>query len=338
MKILITGSAGFIGFHLSLKLLQKWNAVIGVDNLNNYYDVSLKKNRNKILKKHKKYIFYKLDLKNKNQLDKVFKKNKIECVVNLAAQAGVRYSLINPKSYIENNINGFFNLIESTKNYKVKNFIYASTSSVYGNIKKYPLSENLSTNHPAQIYAATKKANEVIAHSYSSLYNLPTTGLRFFTVYGPWGRPDMALGKFVGNILRGKKIEVYNYGNHFRDFTYIDDVIKILLKVINRKTKKNLSWLASNPDNKTSYCPYKIINVGGNNSIKLMKFINYIEKALNLKAKIKFLPLQKGDVIKTQADPKWCLKQTGLKPNVSPKIGITSYVKWYKKYYNFNKN
>ena len=333
---LVSGSAGFIGYHLCNALLKKNFKVVGVDNYDSYYDIKLKKKRCSILKKYKNFIFYKRDIRNKNQISKIFKLNKITCVIHLAAQAGVRYSLKNPKKYITTNINGFFNLIDLSKEFKIDQFIYASTSSIYGNIKKYPLSENLSANHPSQIYAATKKANEAIAHSYSSLYNLPTTGLRFFTVYGPWGRPDMALAKFVGNILRGKKIEVYNYGNHFRDFTYIDDVIKILLKVINRKAKKNLSWFASNPDNKTSYCPYKIINVGGNNSIKLMKFINYIEKALNLKAKIKFLPLQKGDVLKTQADPKWCLKQTGLKPNVSPKIGITSYVKWYKEYYKKN--
>ena len=326
MRILITGSAGFIGFHLSLKLLNKGNTVIGVDNLNNYYDVSLKKNRNKILKKYTKYIFYKLDLKNKNQLDKVFKKNKIDCVINLAGQAGVRYSLINPKSYIESNINGFFNLIETTKNYKVKNFIYASTSSVYGVQKKFPLKENFDTNHPIQLYAATKKSNELIANAYSHLFKLNTIGLRFFTVYGPWGRPDMALFKFTKNIIDGKKIEVFNHGKHIRDFTYVDDVINIIYKIISKNSKIKRSNNSS-----------KIYNVGNGKKIKLKKYIDIIEKNLKKKSKKKFLSLQKGDVIKTHCDNRLLKREYNYAPKINVEQGVKKFLQWYTSYYKKNK-
>ncbi len=322
MKILITGSAGFIGFHLSLKLLNKGNTVIGVDNLNNYYDVSLKKNRNKILKKYTKYIFYKLDLKNKNQLNKVFKKNKIDCVINLAAQAGVRYSLINPKSYIESNINGFFNLIETTKNYKVKNFIYASTSSVYGMQKKFPLKENFDTSHPIQLYAATKKSNELIANVYSHLFKLNTIGLRFFTVYGPWGRPDMALFKFTKNIIEGKKIKVFNHGKHIRDFTYVDDVINIIYKIISKNSKIKRSNNFS-----------KIYNVGNGKKIKLKKYIDIIEKNLKKKSKKKFLSLQKGDVIKTHCDNRLLKREYNYSPKINVEQGVKKFLEWYRSYF-----
>ena len=326
MKILITGSAGFIGFHLSLKLLNKGNTVIGVDNLNNYYDVSLKKNRNKILKKYTKYIFYKLDLKNKNQLDKVFKRNKIDCVINLAAQAGVRYSLINPKSYIESNINGFFNLIETTKNYKIKNFIYASTSSVYGVQKKFPLKEYFDTNHPIQLYAATKKSNELIANAYSHLFKLNTIGLRFFTVYGPWGRPDMALFKFTKNIIDGKKIEVFNHGKHIRDFTYVDDVINIIYKIISKNSKIKRSNNSS-----------KIYNVGNGKKIKLKEYIDIIEKNLKKKSKKKFLSLQKGDVIKTHCDNRLLKREYNCAPKINVEQGVKKFLQWYTSYYKKNK-
>ena len=325
MKILITGSAGFIGFHLSLKLLKKGNTVIGVDNLNNYYDLSLKKNRNKILKKYTKYIFYKLDLINKNQLDKVFKKNKIDCVINLAAQAGVRYSLINPKSYIDSNIYGFFNLIEITRNYKIKNFIYASTSSVYGVQKKFPLKENFDTNHPIQLYAATKKSNELIANAYSHLFKLNTIGLRFFTVYGPWGRPDMALFKFTKNIINRKKIEVFNHGKHVRDFTYIDDVIEIIYKIIYKNSKIKKSNTLS-----------KIYNVGNGRKIKLKKYIEIIEKNLKKKSKKKFLSLQKGDVIETHCDNRLLKKDYNFSPKINVEQGVKKFLDWYTSYYKKN--
>ena len=277
-KYLITGSAGFIGFHLSKKLLSKGSIVIGIDNLNNYYDQNLKKDRNKILKKFKNYKFKKIDIKNYKNLEKVFKKNKFECIINLAAQAGVRYSLINPKSYIENNIIGFFNVIDLTKKYNVKNIIYASTSSIYGAQSKFPIKENFDTSNPTQLYAATKKSNEVIAASYNKLYGINTIGLRFFTVYGPWGRPDMAPIKFAKNILKGKPIEVFNKGNHFRDFTFVDDIVNGIFKIINKREK---------------FSKNKIYNIGNGKKVSLFEYINLIEKNLKKRAKKKFLPCKK---------------------------------------------
>ena len=279
---LITGSAGFIGFHLSKKLLSEGFNVLGVDNLNNYYDQKIKQDRNNILKKYKNYRFNKIDIKDYKKLDRIFKKNSIHGVVNLAAQAGVRYSLKNPRSYIENNINGFFNILELSKKYRVKKFIYASTSSIYGLQKKFPLKENFNTDNPIQLYAATKKSNELMATSYSHLYKMDTIGLRFFTVYGPWGRPDMALFKFTKNIIKGKPIEVFNKGKHERDFTYVDDIVNGIFNIIN---------------NKKSRFGAKIFNIGNGKKIKLLKYIQLIEKNLDRKSKKKFLPLQKGDVI-----------------------------------------
>ena len=286
---LITGSAGFIGFHLSKKLLSEGFNVLGVDNLNNYYDQKIKQDRNNILKKYKNYRFNKIDIKDYKKLDRIFKKNSIHGVVNLAAQAGVRYSLKNPRSYIENNINGFFNILELSKKYRVKKFIYASTSSIYGLQKKFPLKENFNTDNPIQLYAATKKSNELMATSYSHLYKMDTIGLRFFTVYGPWGRPDMALFKFTKNIIKGKPIEVFNKGKHERDFTYVDDIVNGIFNII---------------INKKSRFGAKIFNIGNGKKIKLLKYIQLIEKNLNRKSKKKFLPLQKGDVIKTHSDTK----------------------------------
>ena len=330
---LVTGSAGFIGFHTCIKLLKQKKTVIGIDNLNDYYDINLKKKRNSILKKFKNYYFFKINICNKKSVNKVFRQNKIKIVIHLAAQAGVRYSIQHPEKYIETNIVGFFNIIDSAKNNHVKHFIFASSSSIYGNVEKFPLSESLSASHPAQIYAATKRSNELIAHSYSSLFNLPTTGLRFFTVYGPWGRPDMALAKFATNIAKNKEIEVFNYGNHSRDFSYIDDVVNIILKSISKVPKINKNWNKKKPNPKNSYCPYRIINVGGNNPIKLSRFIRLIENELKQKAKIKYLPLQKGDVIKTQASPIWCKKILGFIPKTKPSVGIKKFIKWFKEYY-----
>ncbi len=318
MKYLITGSAGFIGFHLSKKLLSDGFTVIGVDNLNNYYDQRLKKDRNKILKKYKNYLFKKVDIKNYKKLENIFKKNKIECIINLAAQAGVRYSLINPKSYIDNNIIGFFNIIDLAKKYKIKKIIYASTSSIYGIQNRFPIKENFDTNNPIQLYAATKKSNEVIAASYSKLYNINTIGLRFFTVYGPWGRPDMALFKFTKNILKGKPIDVFNKGKHSRDFTFVEDIVDGIIKII-KKRKKLLSS--------------SIYNIGNGKKISLMEYIKLIEKNLNIKAKKNFLPLQKGDVIQTHSSTKLLKRDFGYIPKTSVSLGVKKFIKWYLSYY-----
>ena len=317
-KYLITGSAGFIGFHLSKKLLSKGFIVVGVDNLNNYYDQNLKKDRNKILKKFKNYKFNKIDIKSYKKLESVFKKNKFEGIINLAAQAGVRYSLINPKSYIDNNIIGFFNVIDLTRKYRIKNIIYASTSSIYGSQSKFPIKENFDTNNPTQLYAATKKSNEVIAASYNKLYNINTIGLRFFTVYGPWGRPDMAPIKFAKNISRGKPIKVFNKGNHFRDFTFVDDIVDGVFRIIIKKKKvyKN-----------------KIYNIGNGKKVSLFNFIKLIEKNLKKKAKKKFLPLQKGDVIKTHSSTKLLKKDYGYVSKTSVREGVKKFINWYLSYY-----
>mgnify|MGYP001449445436 FL=1 len=315
---LITGSAGFIGFHLSKKLLSEGFNVLGVDNLNNYYDQKIKQDRNNILKKYKNYRFNKIDIKDYKKLDRIFKKNSIHGVVNLAAQAGVRYSLKNPRSYIENNINGFFNILELSKKYRVKKFIYASTSSIYGLQKKFPLKENFNTDNPIQLYAATKKSNELMATSYSHLYKMDTIGLRFFTVYGPWGRPDMALFKFTKNIIKGKPIEVFNKGKHERDFTYVDDIVNGIFNIIN---------------NKKSRFGAKIFNIGNGKKIKLLKYIQLIEKNLDRKSKKKFLPLQKGDVIKTLSDTKLIKKHYNYQPKTNVSNGVKKFIEWYISYF-----
>ena len=311
---LVTGSAGFIGFHLSKKILEKGFKVIGIDNLNNYYDVQLKKKRNHILKKNKNYIFKKIDIKNYKNLETVFKKYKIFKVIHLAAQAGVRYSLKNPRSYIDNNINGFFNILEISKNYRVKKFVYASTSSIYGLQKKFPLKENFNTDNPIQLYAATKKSNELMATSYSYLYKMDTVGLRFFTVYGPWGRPDMALFKFTKNIIKGKPIEVFNKGKHERDFTYVDDIVDGIIKIVFSKKNKFGS---------------QIFNIGNGKKIKLLKYIQLIEKNLKKKARKKLLPLQKGDVFKTHSDTRLIKKDYNYNPKTSVNHGVKKFIEWY---------
>ncbi len=320
--LVITGSAGFIGFHLSLKLLKKGYQVIGIDNLNNYYDVKLKKDRNKILKEYKNYIFKKIDIKNLKELNRIFKKKKIYCVIHLAAQAGVRYSLINPKSYIDNNILGFFNVLDTLRKNNVKKFIYASTSSIYGLQKKFPLKEKFNTDNPIQLYAATKKSNEVMAASYSHLYKISTIGLRFFTVYGPWGRPDMALFKFTKNILKGKPIDIFNKGRHVRDFTYVEDIVNGICKIIINK-KINLGS--------------KIYNIGNGKKISLMKYIELIEKNLMKKSKRRYLSLQKGDVIKTHSDTRLLKKDYDYFPNTSVESGVKKFIEWYISYFRYDK-
>ncbi len=318
MKILITGCAGFIGFHTTLFLLKKKFKIIGIDSINNYYDPILKKNRLKILKKYNNFEFFKLDITQNNKLKKIFK-NKIDIVIHLAAQAGVRYSLKEPEKYIKSNLNGFFNIIEQSKINNIKHFLYASTSSVYGYSKDFPLNEEFKTDSPLTLYAATKKSNEIISYSYSNLYKLPCTGLRFFTVYGPYGRPDMALFKFTKNIIKGKQIELYNNGNHTRDFTYIDDVVESIYKIL---LKPNLKKI-----------PYNILNICSNNPISLINFIKIIEKNLKTKAKIKYLSFQKGDVKKTHGNNLKVKKYLKNYKMIKIEDGVSRFINWYKTYY-----
>ena len=333
MKVLITGVAGFIGYHLSEKLYKKGYTVIGIDNMNNYYDVSLKEDRLKN-KSDKNFTFYKVDLIEKSIVEEIFYNEKPDVVVNLAAQAGVRYSLENPDAYIDSNIVGFMNILEACRHNKVKHFIYASSSSVYGANESYPFSVHDNVDHPLSLYAATKKANELMAHTYSNLYNLPTTGLRFFTVYGPWGRPDMALFKFTKNIIEGKPIDVYNNGEMMRDFTYIDDVVEAISRLIEKPARPNLNWSGKKPDPATSFAPYRIYNIGNNSPVKLLDFIEAIEEKIGKKAIINFMPLQPGDVPSTYANVDDLYKEINFKPQTSIKEGISQFVDWYVNYYN----
>ncbi|MDC0192885.1 NAD-dependent epimerase/dehydratase family protein [Pelagibacteraceae bacterium] len=321
MKVLITGCAGFIGFHLSNLLISKKIDVIGLDNLNSYYDVNLKKNRLKILKQNKKFFFYKEDILNEKKLNNIVKKNKIKIIIHLAAQAGVRYSIEDPKTYLKNNLEGFFNVLEAAKLNKIKHLVFASTSSVYGDNFNFPLKESESTSRPLSFYAATKKSNEVMAHSYSYIYKLPCTALRFFTVYGPYGRPDMALFKFTKNILENKKIELYNNGRHQRDFTYIDDIVNGIYSIINKP--------------KNNKIPFNVFNIGNGNSRKLSDYLFLIEKKLGKKAKIKNLPLQKGDIIKTHADIKLLRNFSNYKSEIDIEKGVSSFIDWFIEYYNY---
>ncbi len=333
MKILVTGSAGFIGSALTLKLLEDGNEIVGIDNHNDYYDINLKEAR---LKRHidnELYIHYKIDISNKSKLFEVFKKHKPKYVVNLAAQAGVRYSLKNPDTYIDSNIVGFCNILEACRFNEVEHLIYASSSSVYGANTKKPFSTNQNIDHPLSLYAATKKSNELMAHTYSHLYNLPTTGLRFFTVYGPWDRPDMALQKFTHSIVKGEKIQIYNNGDHKRDFTYIDDIVIGVAKVIKAPAKTNLNWSSNNPDPSSSLAPWKIYNLGNNRSVKLLDFIHILENELGKKAIKEFLPLQPGDVVETFADISQINKEFNFQPTTNIEEGIKKFIKWFKKYY-----
>ena len=328
----ITGVAGFIGFHLAKRLLDEDCFVIGLDNLNDYYDVNLKKDRLNIIKQYNKFKFYYADLQDKQALEKIFKENKIDIVVNLAAQAGVRYSIINPDIYIQSNIVGFLNILEMCRHNKIEHLVYASSSSVYGMNVKMPFSVHDNVDHPVSLYAATKKSNELMAHTYSHLYNLPTTGLRFFTVYGPWGRPDMALFLFTDAILNDKPIKVFNYGKMKRDFTYIDDIIEGVVRVLNNPPLSNPNWDKEKADPGTSSAPYKIYNIGNNKPVELMEFIETLEKKLGKKAKKEFLPLQDGDVPETYADIDDLVKDFGFKPNTTIDEGIEKFVEWYGEY------
>tara|TARA_B100000963_G_scaffold324241_1_gene309619 strand:+ start:2455 stop:3462 length:1008 start_codon:yes stop_codon:yes gene_type:complete len=333
MTIIVTGSAGFIGHALCEKLLKRGDEIFGIDNHNSYYDPKIKDARVKRLVGYTNYKHFKVDLSNRYSLDKIFKEKKIQKVVNLAAQAGVRYSMENPLAYVNSNIVGFANVLESCRHNNIDHLVYASTSSVYGANTKIPFSEHDSVNHQLSVYAASKKSNELMAHTYSYLYKIPTTGLRFFTVYGPWGRPDMALFKFTKNILAGKPIDVFNHGKHTRDFTYIDDIVEGIIKTIDNPAISNVNWNSDKPDPATSKAPWCIYNIGNNKSINLMDYITVLEKTLGKKAKINFLPLQPGDVPDTCANVENLKKKFNYKPGTSVKDGVTKFVKWYKDYY-----
>ncbi len=334
MKILITGSAGFIGFHLARKLISEGWQVIGIDNLNDYYDPKLKEDRLAILQKHKDFVFKKVDLKDKTAVDAVFVDYKPEYVINLAAQAGVRYSIQNPYAYVDSNLVGFMNILEACRHNPVRHLIYASSSSVYGGNKVAPFSTNHNVDHPVSLYAATKKSNELMAHTYSHLYGIPTTGLRFFTVYGPWGRPDMAYFSFTKNIFEKKPIKVFNHGKMERDFTYIDDIVLGIVKLIDRPPVPNPKWDERVDDLSTSFAPYKIYNIGNNQPVPLMKFINVLEEKIGIEAEKIYMDMQPGDVLRTYADVTDLERDIDFRPNTSIEEGLSRFVDWYREYYN----
>ena len=348
MKILVTGAAGFIGYHLVKKLINHGNYVIGLDNINDYYDLRVKYGRldncgiyiqnikqNLLIKSERftDYKFIKFDISDKKNIYNLFDCEKFDIVINLAAQAGVRYSITNPDAYLQSNIIGFYNILEACRKYEIKSLVYASSSSVYGWNEKLPFSTSDNVDHPISLYAASKKSNELLAHSYSALYNIPTTGLRFFTVYGPWGRPDMALFLFTKNILEDKPIDVFNNGNMIRDFTYIDDIVEGINHVIDNPPQGNRNWNGKNPDPGSSKAPYKIYNIGNNSPVELMDFIEAIEKKLNKKAIKNMLPIQPGDVPASQADVSNLIKDLGYKPDTPIQEGINRFIDWYLEFY-----
>ena len=332
--ILVTGAAGFIGFHLAKKLLDAGHDVLGYDNVNDYYDPKLKEARLAVLNDHEEFIFYRKDLMDEQALAKVFDDHNPRLVVHLAAQAGVRYSLINPKAYMERNAIGFFNILEACRHHDVEHLVYASSSSVYGMNEKMPFSTRHNVDHPISLYGATKRFNELMAHTYSHLYNLPTTGLRFFTVYGPWGRPDMALFLFTKAILKGDPIEVYNNGEMKRDFTYIDDIIDGLLSILDSPPKDVNYWNGQITDPSSSKAPFRLYNIGNNSPVNLMDFINEIEEKLGKKAKINYKPLQPGDVVASHADVKDLVEDFGYRSSTNMAEGIREFLRWYKEFYH----
>lgn len=331
--VLVTGAAGFIGFHLSQRLLDRGDRVVGLDNLNDYYDVNLKLDRLRQLEGRERFRFVRASLEDRKALEELFAGERFDVVVNLAAQAGVRYSLKNPHAYVESNLVGFMNILEGCRHHGVKHLVYASSSSVYGANTAMPFSIHHNVDHPVSLYAATKKANELMAHTYSSLYGLPTTGLRFFTVYGPWGRPDMALFLFTKAILEGRPIDVYNHGRMQRDFTFIDDIVEGVMRVMDRTPEPNPSWSGDRPDPGTSYAPYRIYNIGNNSPVELLTFIETIERCIGKTAEKNFLPLQAGDVPATYADVDDLMNDVGFKPATPIGEGIQRFVAWYREYY-----
>ena len=336
MKLLVTGAAGFIGFHLCKKFIETKNDLIGIDNVNSYYDPHLKEARLNELNNfspNKSFPFIRADINNKEILDKIFKDFNPDTVVNLAAQAGVRYSLENPSEYINSNLVGFANILECCRNNNVKHLVYASSSSVYGGDTKTPFSENHPVDHPISLYAATKKSNELMAHTYSHLYGLPSTGLRFFTVYGPWGRPDMALFIFTKAILNNEPIKIFNHGKMIRDFTYIDDIVKSILEVIKKPPKENNCFNTDNPNPSRSWAPYRIFNIGNSDPVSLMDYIEAIEQTIGIEAKKLFLPIQPGDVPYTASDCSELQSWIGFKPKTTVREGVSKFIGWYRDFY-----
>jgi UDP-glucuronate 4-epimerase len=333
MKVLVTGAAGFIGSALSIELLERGDEVVGIDNHNDYYDPALKLARLARQQEHKYYSHIKMDIEDGQAVSRLFEDHHFDGVVNLAAQAGVRYSIENPLAYINANIVGFAHILEGCRHNKVDHLVYASSSSVYGSNTRMPFSIHDNVDHPLSLYAATKKANELMAHTYSHLYKLPTTGLRFFTVYGPWGRPDMALFKFTKAILDGEKISVFNYGKHRRDFTYVDDIVEGIVRVLDKPAEPNPRWSGDSPDSGTSHAPWRVYNIGNNAPVELLDYISAIESALGLKAEKEFLPLQLGDVPDTYADVDDLVSDLGYKPSMNIQQGINNFVDWYREYY-----
>ena len=334
MKILVTGSAGFIGSALSIKLLDRGDSVIGIDNHNNYYDPALKESRLSRHINHKNYNHINMDIEDQKAVEELFNEHQFDGVVNLAAQAGVRYSIENPLKYIKTNMVGFGHILEGCRYGNVAHLVYASSSSVYGSNTKMPFSVHDNVDHPISLYAASKKANELMAHTYSHLYNLPTTGLRFFTVYGPWDRPDMALQKFTKSILAGEKIQVFNYGKHRRDFTYIDDIVEGVIRVLDQPAMPNQIWDSNQPDPGSSSAPWRIYNIGNNSPVELLDYIKAIENALGIKADMELLPLQPGDVPDTYADVVDLVRDFDYKPSITINQGVAKFIEWYKNYYN----
>jgi UDP-glucuronate 4-epimerase len=333
MNVLVTGTAGFIGAALAKKLLERGDTVFGVDNYNDYYDVQLKKDRVAELLKNENFINFNLDLKDRPGLEKIFTEHKPSHVVNLAAQAGVRYSLENPQAYIDSNITGFMNILECCRHYSIEHLVYASSSSVYGANTSMPFSVNDNVDHPVSLYAASKKSNELMAHTYSHLFNIPTTGLRFFTVYGPWGRPDMAPFIFTRKILAGEPIDIFNYGNHRRDFTYIDDIIEGVVRTLDNTAQANTNWDSMNPEPSSSAAPFRLYNIGSNQPVKLLHFIETLENCLGKKAEKNLLPMQPGDVPDTYADVASLTRDVDYKPDTPIEKGLENFVRWYKDYY-----
>lgn len=335
MKFLVTGAAGFIGFHVSKRLLNDGHQVVGIDNINDYYDVKLKESRLEKLESLS-FTFYKLDLADRDGMAKLFETEQFERVIHLAAQAGVRYSLENPYDYADSNLTGYLNILEGCRHNKVQHLLYASSSSVYGLNRKMPFSTDDSVDHPVSLYAATKKANELMAHTYSHLYSIPTTGLRFFTVYGPWGRPDMALFKFTKAMLEGKSIDVYNYGKMKRDFTYIDDIVEAIVRIQDVIPQPDPEWTVEEGSPATSSAPYRVYNIGNSSPVELMDYINALEQALGLEAKKNMMPIQPGDVLNTSAETQALYKTIGFKPETPVQQGVKNFVDWYKEYYQYN--